>query len=112
MGVEPTQDESIAPQTVLKTAVVTGPRAAPLCDILSRAGPTVTRRRSLRVTATLAFRSRMAVPRDANARPPRKRRPGVDAGLDGPYFARSISVLRSWASLYSDSISRNPPGNS
>ncbi len=30
MGVEPTQDESIAPQTVLKTAVVTGPRAAPL----------------------------------------------------------------------------------
>ena len=30
MGVEPTQDESIAPQTVLKTAAVTGPRAAPL----------------------------------------------------------------------------------
>lgn len=30
MGVEPTQDESIAPQTVLKTAPVTGPEAAPL----------------------------------------------------------------------------------
>ena len=29
MGVEPTQDESIAPQTVLKTAPVTGPGAAP-----------------------------------------------------------------------------------
>lgn len=35
MGVEPTQDESIAPQTVLKTAVVTGPQAAPLGLILS-----------------------------------------------------------------------------
>ena len=35
MGVEPTQDEIIAPQTVLKTAAVTGPRAAPL-RILSR----------------------------------------------------------------------------
>ncbi len=43
MGVEPTQDEIIAPQTVLKTAVVTGPRAAPLCDILSRARRAVTR---------------------------------------------------------------------
>ena len=29
MGVEPTQDGITAPQTVLKTAVVTGPRAAP-----------------------------------------------------------------------------------
>jgi hypothetical protein len=37
MGVEPTQDESIAPQTVLKTAAVTGPRAAPL-RILPRDG--------------------------------------------------------------------------
>ncbi len=43
MGVEPTQDESIAPQTVLKTAVVTGPRAAPLEHILSRAAGRVTR---------------------------------------------------------------------
>ena len=30
MGVEPTQDRSTAPQTVLKTAPVTGPGAAPL----------------------------------------------------------------------------------
>ena len=30
MGVEPTQDGSTAPQTVLKTATVTGPRADPL----------------------------------------------------------------------------------
>jgi len=30
MGVEPTQDGITAPQTVLKTATVTGPRAAPL----------------------------------------------------------------------------------
>ena len=37
MGVEPTQDEIIAPQTVLKTAAVTGPRAAPL-RILPREG--------------------------------------------------------------------------
>ena len=29
MGVEPTQDGITAPQTVLKTAAVTGPRAAP-----------------------------------------------------------------------------------
>ena len=29
MGVEPTQDGSTAPQTVLKTAPVTGPGAAP-----------------------------------------------------------------------------------
>jgi hypothetical protein len=29
MGVEPTQDGSTAPQTVLKTAPVTGPEAAP-----------------------------------------------------------------------------------
>ena len=35
MGVEPTQDESIAPQTVLKTAAVTGPRAAPLRAIFA-----------------------------------------------------------------------------
>ena len=35
MGVEPTQDGITAPQTVLKTAAVTGPRAAPL-RILSR----------------------------------------------------------------------------
>ena len=41
MGVEPTQDESIAPQTVLKTAAVTGPRAAPP-PILSRRGSAVT----------------------------------------------------------------------
>ena len=43
MGVEPTQDEIIAPQTVLKTAAVTGPRAAPL-RILSRGRRRVTRR--------------------------------------------------------------------
>ena len=30
MGVEPTQDGITAPQTVLKTATVTGPHAAPL----------------------------------------------------------------------------------
>jgi len=30
MGVEPTQDGITAPQTVLKTAPVTGPGAAPL----------------------------------------------------------------------------------
>ncbi len=29
MGVEPTQDRITAPQTVLKTAAVTGPRVAP-----------------------------------------------------------------------------------
>lgn len=46
MGVEPTQDETIAPQTVLKTAVVTGPRAAPRL-ILPCAG-----RRVIRNTAT------------------------------------------------------------
>jgi len=43
MGVEPTQDEIIAPQTVLKTAVVTGPRAAPRAPIFARRPPTVTR---------------------------------------------------------------------
>jgi len=32
MGVEPTQDGSTAPQTVLKTAPVTGPEAAPRKD--------------------------------------------------------------------------------
>ena len=42
MGVEPTQDESIAPQTVLKTAVVTGPRAAPLTAIFARRLPPFT----------------------------------------------------------------------
>jgi len=31
MGIEPTQDGSTAPQTVLKTAPVTRPEAAPLC---------------------------------------------------------------------------------
>jgi len=41
MGVEPTQDEIIAPQTVLKTAAVTGPRAAPP-PILSRRRSAVT----------------------------------------------------------------------
>ena len=39
MGVEPTQDEIIAPQTVLKTAAVTGPRAAPLRILPRREGP-------------------------------------------------------------------------
>ena len=39
MGVEPTQDESIAPQTVLKTAAVTGPRAAPLRILPRGRGP-------------------------------------------------------------------------
>ena len=38
MGVEPTQDRITAPQTVLKTAVVTGPRAAP-CAPSSHAAP-------------------------------------------------------------------------
>ena len=32
MGVEPTQDGITAPQTVLKTAPVTGPVAAPTVD--------------------------------------------------------------------------------
>jgi len=32
MGVEPTQDGITAPQTVLKTAPVTGPEAAPAGD--------------------------------------------------------------------------------
>ncbi len=36
MGVEPTQDGSTAPQTVLKTAPVTGPEAAPLPFIIAR----------------------------------------------------------------------------
>ena len=36
MGVEPTQDRVTALQTVLKTAVVTGPRAAPLASIFAR----------------------------------------------------------------------------
>ena len=36
MGVEPTQGRITAPQTVLKTAVVTGPRAAPLAPIFPR----------------------------------------------------------------------------
>ena len=36
MGVEPTQDGSTAPQTVLKTAPVTGPGAAPLPSIIAR----------------------------------------------------------------------------
>ena len=39
MGVEPTQDRITAPQTVLKTAVVTGPRAAPLAFIFARRSP-------------------------------------------------------------------------
>jgi len=43
MGVEPTQDRITAPQTVLKTAVVTGPRAAPLAPIFARRPPAVTR---------------------------------------------------------------------
>ena len=43
MGVEPTQDEIIAPQTVLKTSVVTGPRAAPLLSIFPRVTREVTR---------------------------------------------------------------------
>ncbi len=42
MGVEPTQDRITAPQTVLKTAVVTGPRAAPLARIFARPGTPVT----------------------------------------------------------------------
>ena len=44
MGVEPTQDRITAPQTVLKTAPVTGPGAAPRTAILSRAVGAVTRR--------------------------------------------------------------------
>jgi hypothetical protein len=44
MGVEPTQDEIIAPQTVLKTAVVTGPRAAPLVLIFARRPAAVIRK--------------------------------------------------------------------
>jgi len=36
MGVEPTQDGSTAPQTVLKTAPVTGPGAAPRADAYLR----------------------------------------------------------------------------
>ena len=38
MGVEPTQDGITAPQTVLKTAPVTGPGAAPQVQYAVRAG--------------------------------------------------------------------------
>ena len=38
MGVEPTQDGSTAPQTVLKTAPVTGPGAAPRANAYLRTG--------------------------------------------------------------------------
>ena len=41
MGVEPTQDRSTAPQTVLKTAVVTGPRVAPRSPIFPLHGADV-----------------------------------------------------------------------
>jgi hypothetical protein len=37
MGIEPTQDGSTAPQTVLKTAPVTRPEAAPLAMTLCEA---------------------------------------------------------------------------
>ena len=43
MGVEPTQDRITAPQTVLKTAVITGPRAAPRAPIFARRRAAVTR---------------------------------------------------------------------
>lgn len=42
MGVEPTRDRITAPQTVLKTAAVTGPRVAPPA-IFARVGRRVTR---------------------------------------------------------------------
>jgi hypothetical protein len=49
MGVEPTQDRITAPQTVLKTAVVTGPRAAPLTPIFA-CRPTAVIRKLLKLT--------------------------------------------------------------
>ena len=42
MGVEPTQDEIIAPQTVLKTAPATGPGVAPRQPIFARREARVT----------------------------------------------------------------------
>jgi hypothetical protein len=41
MGIEPTQDGSTAPQTVLKTAPVTRPEAAPQTMTLCEAGDDV-----------------------------------------------------------------------
>ena len=47
--------------------------------------------------------------RPAASREATGRRPGA---CEGSYFARSSRAWRSWASLYSDSISSRPPGNS
>ena len=44
MGVEPTQDRSTAPQTVLKTAPATGPGVAPRSLIFARREADVTSR--------------------------------------------------------------------
>ena len=62
MGVEPTQDESIAPQTVLKTAAVTGPRAAP--------PPILSRRRSAVTPA--GFKTRTLAVDSGQGMPPRE----------------------------------------
>src|SRR5450759_3328372 len=115
MGVEPTQDRITAPQTVLKTAVVTGPRAAPLNSIFPRRAPPFTR----------AYLKQTLVVDDTSRGSPAPAACGGSTGLRAspdsatcPTRSAGDAASFAWISLpptateWRDGVRRGPPGSS
>jgi PAS domain S-box-containing protein len=90
MGVEPTQDGITAPQTVLKTAAVTGPRAAPYAHLATRTGRTAPASRLQ--AGTVADDTPVGMPRTETMTDPPTHRT-TQAPEDAAVLARRVREL-------------------